>query len=97
MVAETAALQDVEVDFDGSVIDHLAEVGYDPEFGARMLKRKIRTEVESRLATAILKGDVKPGARVRVAYDPVEATVKLLSVTEEPPPRPAPKREPVNA
>ncbi len=96
-VAETAALQDVEVEFDRSLIDHLAEVGYDPEFGARMLKRKIRSEVESRLATAILKGDVKPGARVRAAYDPAEATVKISGVMQEPPPRPAPKREPVNA
>jgi ATP-dependent Clp protease ATP-binding subunit ClpC len=71
-VTQTAALQDVEVSFDKPLVDHLAEVGYDPEFGARMLKRRIRSEVEAKLATAILNGDVKPGDRVRLSYDPKE-------------------------
>jgi ATP-dependent Clp protease ATP-binding subunit ClpA len=37
-----------------------------------MLKRRIRSEVEAKLATAILNGDVKPGDRVRLSYDPKE-------------------------
>jgi ATP-dependent Clp protease ATP-binding subunit ClpC len=95
-VVRTAALQDVDVEFDDALLDHLAEVGYDPEFGARMLKRKIRTEVESKLATAILKGDVAPGTRVRIGYDKGENVVKITRVGEEAPP-PAPKPERVAA
>jgi len=68
-VAQTAAAQEVEIDFDKSLIDHLAEVGYDAEFGARMLKRKVRAEVESRLANALLKGDVSAGDRITLTYD----------------------------
>jgi ATP-dependent Clp protease ATP-binding subunit ClpC len=96
-VAETAALQDVEVEFDRTLIDHLAEVGYDPEFGARMLKRKIRSEVESRLATAILKADVSPGSRVRVSYDPAENMVKITNVSDEPQAPAKPKQEKATA
>ena len=50
-----------QLEFDKSLVDHLAEVGYDPEFGARMLKRSMRSEVESRLANALLKGEVQAG------------------------------------
>src|SRR4029077_17265453 len=60
-VARTAATQQVEIDFDPSLIDHLAEVGYDTASGARLLKRRIRSEVESMLANALLKGEIKPG------------------------------------
>jgi ATP-dependent Clp protease ATP-binding subunit ClpC len=90
-VVRTAALQDVDIEFDASLIAHLAEVGYDPEFGARMLKRKIRTQVESPLATAILKGEIAPGSRVKVRYDTAEKAVKIERAPEEkaPPTKPA--------
>ena len=83
-VTRTAAMQDVELAVDRSLIDHLAAVGYDAEFGARMLKRRIRSEVEAKLATAILKGDVKPGDRVRLSYDPKDG-VRLGHVAEDKP------------
>jgi ATP-dependent Clp protease ATP-binding subunit ClpC len=90
-VSQTAARQDVEVEFEDSIVDHLAEVGYDPEFGARMLKRKIRTEVESPLATALLKGEVTPGSRVKLRYDKAEKALKIERMPEEkaPPAKPA--------
>jgi ATP-dependent Clp protease ATP-binding subunit ClpC len=55
-VVQTAAAQDVQLELDSSLVDHLADVGYDPESGARLLKRKVRSEVESRLANALLNG-----------------------------------------
>ena len=58
-------------------MDHLAEVGYDPEFGARMLKRRIRSEVESPLASAMLKDEVKPGDRVKLGYDPMRKALRI--------------------
>jgi ATP-dependent Clp protease ATP-binding subunit ClpC len=97
-VAETALLQDMEVEWDPSLLDHLAEVGYDPEFGARMLKRKIRSEVEAPLATAILKGEVTPGSRIRLRYDTAEKAVKIDRMSEEKAPPPAkPAQEKVAA
>ncbi|MFS2242430.1 ATP-dependent Clp protease ATP-binding subunit [Microbacterium sp. OR16] len=44
----------------------LAERGYDPVFGARPLRRLIQTEVQNRLATALLSGGVRDGDTVRV-------------------------------
>ncbi|MFM5888278.1 MAG: ATP-dependent chaperone ClpB [Dolichospermum sp.] len=40
-----------------SALDFLAEIGYDPVFGARPLKRAIQRELETQIAKAILRGD----------------------------------------
>ncbi|AZC12619.1 AAA family ATPase [Microbacterium sp. ABRD28] len=44
----------------------LAERGYDPVFGARPLRRLIQSEIQDRLAMAILSGGVRDGDLVRV-------------------------------
>ncbi|PZU39991.1 MAG: ATP-dependent chaperone ClpB, partial [Microbacterium sp.] len=44
----------------------LAERGYDPAFGARPLRRLIQSEIQDRLAMAILGGGVRDGDVVRV-------------------------------
>ncbi len=46
--------------------EYLAEVGYDPVFGARPLKRVIQREVQDPLALAILRGEFREGDTVRV-------------------------------
>ena len=46
--------------------DWLANVGYDPVFGARPLKRAIQRELETPIAKAILAGRVVEGETVRV-------------------------------
>ena len=45
---------------------HLVEVGYDPNYGARPLKRAITKEIETPLGRLILEGKVKDGQEVRV-------------------------------
>jgi ATP-dependent Clp protease ATP-binding subunit ClpB len=47
---------------------HLAEVGYDPTFGARPLKRVIQRELQDPLALALLQGEFKEGDMIRVDY-----------------------------
>lgn len=81
-VSRTAAAQKVQLTFDDSLVDHLAEIGYDPEFGARMLKRKLRSEVESRLATALLKGEVSAGQSVKLGYDPIQKALRIDKVSD---------------
>jgi len=54
----------VELVLTEAALDHIAQVGYDPAFGARPLKRVIMREVVDRLATEILGGTVPPGSRV---------------------------------
>jgi ATP-dependent Clp protease ATP-binding subunit ClpB len=46
--------------------DLLANEGYDPQFGARPLKRVIQKEVENRVARAILDGTIRDGDTVEI-------------------------------
>jgi ATP-dependent Clp protease ATP-binding subunit ClpB len=49
-----------------SALDFLANVGYDPVYGARPLKRTIQKELETILAKGILRGDFKEGDTIFV-------------------------------
>jgi ATP-dependent Clp protease ATP-binding subunit ClpB len=44
----------------------LAEMGYDPQFGARPLKRVIQQEVENRIARGILEGTIRDGDTLKI-------------------------------
>ncbi len=82
-VRRTASAQGVTLEFDPSVIDHLADVGYQPEFGARELRRQIRTLVETKLASELLSGRVQEGDTVVVRYDDGMDRVVLEKQTAE--------------
>ena len=45
---------------------YLAEVGYDPDFGARPLKRSIQRELQDPLALKILSGEFHEGETIKV-------------------------------
>jgi hypothetical protein len=60
----------------------LPVAGYDPEFGARMLKRRIRLEVESELADSLLRGDVRSGDRVEIRWDAGEKAVRVKKLAK---------------
>ena len=49
-----------------SALDFLSEVGYDPVFGARPLKRAIQRELETQIAKAILRGEFNDGDTIFV-------------------------------
>ncbi|MEO0292691.1 MAG: ATP-dependent Clp protease ATP-binding subunit [candidate division WOR-3 bacterium] len=49
--------------------EFLIEKGFDPEFGARPLKRIIQRELEDKLAEAFLKGEWKEGSKIVVARE----------------------------
>jgi ATP-dependent Clp protease ATP-binding subunit ClpB len=55
----------VTVEFDAKARDWAAEKGYDPVFGARPLRRYLQRQVETRLARALITGQVAEGARVK--------------------------------
>ncbi|MCH7742835.1 MAG: ATP-dependent chaperone ClpB [Proteobacteria bacterium] len=56
----------IYVQFDKEALDFIAEIGYDPVYGARPLKRAIQKHVENHLAQDILSGVFKAGDRVSV-------------------------------
>jgi ATP-dependent Clp protease ATP-binding subunit ClpB len=49
--------------------DHLVEVGFDPAYGARPLKRALQREVETALGRQLLEGKIRDGQHVVVDYD----------------------------
>ncbi|MBE1581835.1 ATP-dependent Clp protease ATP-binding subunit [Nonomuraea angiospora] len=58
--------QGVTLEVTDAAKDRLAELGYQPEFGARPLRRTVQREVDNRLATMLLTGEVEEGGRVTV-------------------------------
>jgi hypothetical protein len=51
------------------VLPWVAKTGYDPNYGARPLKRAIQKQVETRLGRLIIEGKVHDGEEVVVDYD----------------------------
>jgi ATP-dependent Clp protease ATP-binding subunit ClpA len=56
----------IELDFTASVPRRVAAVGFNPDFGARELRRIIQSQIEEPLSERILRGDFGPGDKVRV-------------------------------
>ncbi|GAA0519087.1 ATP-dependent chaperone ClpB [Deinococcus depolymerans] len=59
----------VSLHLTGAAKDRLAQIGYDPAFGARPLKRAISREIETPLAREILQGNVPDSSSLTVDYD----------------------------
>ena len=67
-VSQLVAGQGITLSFNDSLVDHLAKRGYQPEYGARELRRLIKTDVENVLARKLLSGEVKEGSSVSINY-----------------------------
>ena len=65
-VAKLLADRKVTLDLSDAARGWLARVGYDPAYGARPLRRAVQRHLQDPLADAILRGEVKDGATVRV-------------------------------
>lgn len=57
---------DLSMEVSNSVLDKLSELGYDPVYGARPLKRAIQNWIENPLAQQVIKGDYSPGASILI-------------------------------
>lgn len=58
-----------DIDFEGSLVETLANEGYDPEYGARPMKRAIQNKLENYIADAILKDTIKKGQNVIITKE----------------------------
>jgi ATP-dependent Clp protease ATP-binding subunit ClpC len=57
--------QDITLEVTEAAMDWLANRGYQPEFGARPLRRTIQRELDNHLSRMLLDGQIKPGQTVR--------------------------------
>ena len=71
----------IEIEITDGAVTHLVEVGYDPHFGARPLKRALQREVESPLARLMLKGEVRDGQKVVVDHDAAKGELEFKTVS----------------
>ncbi|MCF1511674.1 ATP-dependent Clp protease ATP-binding subunit [Streptomyces glomeratus] len=61
--------QDIDVTFDDAAVDWLAQRGFQPEYGARPLRRTIQREVDNQLSRLLLDGRIERGGRVEVGVE----------------------------
>ncbi len=65
-VSQRLAAQSLTLDVNAAAKKLIAREGYDPQFGARPLKRAIQEKLLDPLATKLLNGDFKPGDQIKV-------------------------------
>ena len=61
---EKLAHQNITMEVSEFALDALADRGYDPQFGARPLKRVIQKDVLNELSKEILRGNIKPASHI---------------------------------
>lgn len=66
---ERLAAQDIALEVETAVLDHIGRAGFDPVYGARPLKRAVQDELETPLAREILAGRFGPDDRIRVTLE----------------------------
>jgi ATP-dependent Clp protease ATP-binding subunit ClpC len=99
-VKRMAGAQGLVLEFTPQLIDHFVDVGYAPEYGARELRRQIRSELETRLANAMLKGEIEESDKVTLTYDRHHGVrwkkepAAVAAATTPPPPREASPAQP---
>jgi ATP-dependent Clp protease ATP-binding subunit ClpC len=77
----------ISLELDDKAKDFLIEKGYNPDFGARPLRRALEQLVEDPLSEAILRGEFKGGQTIHVTKEPEATGLKLTpsgEATEKP-------------
>jgi len=70
--------QNIEVEFSEAAVELLAKEGFDPEFGARPLRRIIQRRVDNELSRMVLNGSLKAGDKVVVDAGEDELAFEVL-------------------
>ena len=72
-----------EITVDETLKEHLIQVGYDQEYGARPLKRAIQKWVDDYVTEHIIENNLKEGSSLKLSYDSVDDTTKITSTTSK--------------
>jgi ATP-dependent Clp protease ATP-binding subunit ClpC len=76
--------QDVNVKITPAAIEVIGKVGFDPEYGARPIRRALQKEVEDRLSEALLAGQIHLGDKVTIGATKGKITLNVKSSNPEP-------------
>jgi len=83
-IAERLAEQNLHIELSDEAREWLAEEGYDPQFGARPLRRTLLRYVESPLSRKLLRGEFRPGDTVFVRVGEDDEGRKRLTFERQP-------------
>ncbi|HRY36368.1 MAG TPA: ATP-dependent Clp protease ATP-binding subunit [Candidatus Magasanikbacteria bacterium] len=67
-LAKDLEVKGIEFSFDEFALEFLAEIGFDPEFGARPMRRAVQEKVENKLADFILSGKIVRGSKIKLTH-----------------------------
>ena len=70
-LAKRLAQKDIMFVISDNLVKKVAELGYEPQFGARPMQRVIQDRIESKLAEKMLSGEIKRGDRVEFRVEDI--------------------------
>ncbi|MDA0409174.1 ATP-dependent Clp protease ATP-binding subunit [Levilactobacillus brevis] len=76
-IVARVAEQNIKLKITPAAIDVVAKAGFDPEYGARPIRRALQTQIEDKLSEALLNGEVKTGDQVTIGATKGEVTVNV--------------------
>lgn len=83
-VQKNISSQDIELIFSKNLVEYLIEIGYDPNYGARPLRRAIQKHVENAISNAILAGEISEGDTIKIDLNKEKkVTVKKQSLVKK--------------
>ena len=85
-VRKNLAKSGIAMELDDKAMDMIADLGYDPQFGARPLKRVIQKELVNGLSKLVLSGELSDGDLVKVSTDKIGISFKIeegVNIEEE--------------
>lgn len=79
-VKERLADKDIKLEFTPATVEYLAKEGYNPQYGARPLKRLIQNRILNSVASLIIEQGVTRGGTIKVDFDPKKGDKNALGV-----------------
>ncbi|MAQ77061.1 type VI secretion system ATPase TssH [Candidatus Campbellbacteria bacterium] len=76
IVAERLKEKEITVSFNKKLVKHLAETGFDPQYGARPLKRVIQNKLLNTLALKMIKKEIPENSKITIDYKDDEVVIK---------------------
>jgi ATP-dependent Clp protease ATP-binding subunit ClpB len=83
-LSKNLAKQEIKIEFDDSAMSLLADLGYDPQFGARPMARVLQKEIINVLAREILSQKFSTGETIHIGTDNKGFTFSEKKVTSKP-------------
>ncbi|SCC40305.1 ATP-dependent Clp protease ATP-binding subunit ClpC [Fictibacillus enclensis] len=73
--------QGIEIELTDAALDKITDEGYDPDYGARPLRRALQRKIEDRLSEELLRGNISKGNTVKIDVDNNDFVVETVGAS----------------